>query len=88
MHSFELGGKSVEASVLSDTSSSLQYWNFYQTQSRRQQLFSSKQIFFLVSLFPDSFGEAKHPDGRVVALDAVALGDHGNLMGGTLEVET
>jgi hypothetical protein len=26
--------------------------------------------------------------GDVHALNAVALGDHGNLMGGTLEVET
>jgi hypothetical protein len=50
-----LGSKVVEASALSDTSSSLQYWNFYHTQIRRQHLFSSKQTFFLVSLFPDSF---------------------------------
>ena len=26
--------------------------------------------------------------GHIHTLDAVALGDHGNLMGGTLEVET
>lgn len=56
-----LGSKVVEAFALSDTSSSLQYRNFYHTQRRRQYLFSSKLTFFLVSLLPDSLAYRMTP---------------------------